>query len=188
MKYLLTILIIGPVLFFNSYVQASENEHVSLFIKSEFNDTDSIYAIGASVLIKDNTSNIGISINSSIGPATVNDQDGFKQDYIAWEGGVKFGYFSDIFVYAEAGLDLAEFILDDRDEEDYEHFHYNDHHEHGHNEYEESNDIDAYIGVGVGINFGHVQLETFARLRQIDGQHWKADNNVYSGIQASLSF
>ena len=53
---------------------------------------------------------------------------------------------------------------------------------------DDSNDIDGYIGVGAGYDFGHFQLEAFTRYRQIDGEYWKANNQVFVGVRAALSF
>ncbi|NQY65936.1 MAG: hypothetical protein HRT38_20080, partial [Alteromonadaceae bacterium] len=64
-------------------------------------------------------------------------------------------------------------------------YHNNNYHN---NDYDESNNIDAYVGIGLGIKFGHIQIETFARLREIDSTNWEAENHIYTGIQTSLSF
>ena len=50
MKYLLTLLVLSPILFFNC--QAAENGQLSLFVKTESSSSDSISAIGTSVLFK----------------------------------------------------------------------------------------------------------------------------------------
>ena len=54
--------------------------------------------------------------------------------------------------------------------------------------YDDANNIDGYVGVGAGIKFEHVQIEAFTRLRQIDGEYWKAENQAFAGVKLSLVF
>ncbi len=169
-------------------------DKLSIFISNEYHDEDRITGIGASVLLKSAESNFGVSILSVIAPSEVVDTRGFKQHYLAWEVGAKFGYFSDVFFYAELGIDFGELALQSRDEDDQ--YDYYDEDDSLLTEFfsninrvkDNSNDIDGYVGIGAGYNFGHFQVEAFTRYRQIDGEYWKADNQVFTGIRASISF
>jgi len=164
----------------STQVNAQENNYdaIAVFVKSESHNKDTLSSIGISALFKNPRTNFGLKVNTAIGTADIHDDTLYKQEYLSWEAGIKIGYFSKLFFYGELGVDLAEFILHDRDDE-YES--YDRHHHH-------DNDVDGYIGMGAGINFGKVQLEAFTRLRQIDSDGWKAQHFTYSGVQLSLSF
>jgi len=174
MTVLLTLLINS------TQVNAQENnfDAIAVFVKSESHNEDTLSSIGVSVLFKNQRTNLGLKVSTAIGTADIHDEALYKQEYLAWEAGIKMGYFSKLFFYGELGVDLAEFILHDRDDE----YEYYDRHHH------QDNDIDGYIGIGAGINFGKIQLETFARIRQIDSDGWQAQHVTYSGVQLSLSF
>lgn len=173
---------------------AATSESLGFFIKTEFNDDDYINGFGTEAWLTNNTSNFGVSVNTSIGNAQVTDMFNVKHSYIAWDLGFKFGYFSDVFFYGEVGFDLGELILRERDEDDYEEeasfldffrgLTLDDYYD----EYDRSNDIDGYLGAGIGIKFDNVTLEAFSRYRQIDGEYWKANNQVFNGIKLTLLF
>ena len=137
-------------------------------------------------------SNFGISILTSIGHAEVTGKDKKQHDYLAWEAGFKLGYFSDVFAYAEFGFDLGELALQDRNEDDdyrrYSGDEDNDFIVSNRSRYDESNNIDGYVGIGAGIKFEHLQIEAFTRLRQIDGEYWKAENQAFTGAKLSVVF
>jgi len=180
-----------------SAFSSSAEDSFSIFISSEYHGEDQINGFGVSALLKNSESNIGVSILSSIAPSEVIDTRGFNQHYIAWEVGAKFGYFSDVFFYAELGFDFGELTLQSRGENDRNDYGYYD--DDGELDFtnfieirdrveDNSNDIDGYVGIGAGYDFGNFQIEAFTRYRQIDGEFWKADNQAFAGFRASLSF
>ena len=160
----------------SGFAHADPDANASIFVKREYHDKDFISGIGAEIRITDPHSHFGASLNTSIGPARVTDYDGYEQEYMAWEGGIKLGYFSKLFVYVEAGVDLGELTFDDRDE---------DHH---HHDYYDDNHVDGYIGAGLGVNLGRLKFEGFSRYRQIDGENWDAPKQTYTGVQLSINF
>jgi len=174
---------------------SAAQDSFSVFVSAEHYGENQINGFGVSALLKNSESNIGVSILSSIAPSEVIDTRGINQHYIAWEVGAKVGYFSDVFFYAELGFDFGELTLQSRGEDGRYHYHDDD------DEFDfidfieirdrvedKSNDIDGYVGVGAGYDFGHFQIEAFTRYRQIDGEFWKADNQAFAGIRASISF
>ena len=179
-------------------VLANDTGRFSIFAVNESNLNDSIVGVGVSALHKINDTNFALSVNTSLSNADVIDVSGHQQSYLAWELGAKFGYFSTLFLYAEFGFDFGEFALQDRDEDSYGYYQNNRNEEvYYYDNYsidirpdvdDYSNDIDAYLGIGTGVNFGHLQLSAFARYRQIDGEFWKASNQTFTGVKASLSF
>lgn len=186
----------------SSSSSAHTTKNFSFYAINEHNVNDSITGIGVSILHSINNTPLGFSIDTSLSNADVIDVNGVEQSYLAWEVGAKFGYFSQVFLYAEIGFDFGEFAFQDRDEESktYHEQSY-DNSTKNRNDYyngygvnisptvdDYSNDIDAYVGLGTGIDFGHIQLSAFARYRQIDGEFWKANNQTFTGIKASLSF
>jgi hypothetical protein len=170
-------------------------QNLSIFISNAYHDEDRVTGFGASVLLKDSVSNFGVSVLSAIAPSEVIDTRGFKQHYLAWEVGAKFGYFSDVFFYAELGFDFAELALQNRDEDRQYGYHdddgdltFTDFIDIRERVNDNTNDIDAYLGIGAGYDFGRFQIEAFTRYRQIDGEYWKAENQTFAGIRASISF
>ncbi|MEW6991673.1 hypothetical protein AADZ91_13450 [Colwelliaceae bacterium 6441] len=180
----------------SSYTLAATSGDLGLFVKNEINDNDFISGIGSEVWLTNDASHFGMAVNSAIGYAEVTDTFSIQHSYFAWDFGLKFGYFSDLFIYAEAGFDLGELILHDRDEDDYDQddeitfrdifnvFVLDDYYD----EYDRSNDIDGYIGAGVGFKYQNIVVESFVRYRQVDGEYWKADNQVFTGIKLTLTF
>ena len=174
---------------FNAH--AFESPKFGFFIKNEVNDDDHISGIGAEMWFTGRNSNFGAAILTSIGHAAVTDREKKQHDYLAWEAGLKLGYFSDIFAYAEVGFDIGELVLQDRNEDDdYRTYHGDDNDFVATNRrrYDDANNIDGYVGVGAGIKFEHIQIEAFTRLRQIDGEYWKADNQAFTGAKLSVVF
>jgi len=190
--------VIGAIvssLMLSSTFSSVAEDNVSIFISSEHQGEDRVTGFGVAALLKNSESNIGVSILSSLAPSEVIDTRGFNQHYLAWEVGAKFGYFSDVFFYAELGVDFGELVLQDRDEDD-QHGFYDDDGNITFSDFvdlrnrvnDNSNDIDGYVGIGAGYDFGRFQVEVFTRYRQIDGEYWKADNQAFTGIRTSISF
>tara|TARA_R110000737_G_C14514521_1_gene474248 strand:- start:209 stop:832 length:624 start_codon:yes stop_codon:yes gene_type:complete len=190
-KYIFTPLLM--VLFLSAFnVNAFESPKFGFFVKNEVNNNDHISGVGAEMWLTNRDSNFGISILTSIGHAEVTGKDKKQHDYLAWEAGFKLGYFSDVFAYAEFGFDLGELALQDRNEDDdyrrYSGDEDNDFIVSNRSRYDESNNIDGYVGIGAGIKFEHLQIEAFTRLRQIDGEYWKAENQAFTGAKLSVVF
>lgn len=191
---------------FNNTAFAKNQDRFSVFVTNEHNGSDYIRGVGISALHKVNTNNIGIEIDTSLSTAEISDGNGGYQDYLAWELGGKFGYFSDIFLYGEFGFDFGELAFQDRGEdnnrrhcqcnnENYNSGNYSSnyyssglHSNLYYNTHDESNDIDFYLGVGTGVDFEHLQLTAYARYRQVDGAGWAAEGRVFSGVKLSASF
>lgn len=169
----------------------------SVFVTHELNGDSTITSVGVAMTFKDSHTNFGANFSMSLGNAEIVTSKLNIEDYLAWELGAKVGYFSDVSIYLEAGIDLGELIgRDHLDEEHYDehsyssfdsdYFHNDDHY---HDDYRTTADsLDAYIGIGGGIDFGRAQLNGHVRLRQIDSEDWKALDNVYSGVSLSVSF
>lgn len=155
-----------------------DSRYASFYYTYEANGDDYITGVGASVTFIDSQTNLGFSLNTSLNNAEVLATDGYVEDYFAWEGSIKFGYFSKLSIYGEVGVDLTEALFHDLryhdDDDDYYH-----HHE---------DDIDAYFGAGIGINLGGLKIDGFSRLREIDSRYWEAESEVFSGIQVSINF
>jgi len=182
---------------FSFAVNAQTNNNIGFFVKNEIHDSDYISGIGVEAWLINEDTQIGFAVNSSIGKAEVTDEYDYQHSYVAWDVGIKFGYFSDVFIYAELGLDLGELILQDRDEDDYDDednqvdlgdilgiLVLDDYYD----EYDRSNDIDAYVGVGVGLKLENIVIEGYSRYRQIDGEYWKANNQVFTGVKLTMMF
>ena len=195
MKKFLSALTISTLLF--SGFSVADNNTPSVFMTHELNGDSTITSVGVAITFKDPQSNFGANVSMSLGNAEIVTSKLHIEDYLAWELGAKVGYFSDVSIYLEAGIDLGELIgrdhLDDEHHDnhsyssfDSDYFHDDDHY---HDDYRTSTDsLDAYIGIGGGIDFGHAQLNGHVRLRQIDSEDWKALDNVYSGVTLSVSF
>jgi len=173
--------------------------HSGVFLKNEMNGDDYLSGLGVETWLINNDSHIGIAVNSSIGKAEVTDTFHYQHSYLAWDFGIKFGYFSDVFVYAEVGFDIGELLLRDRDEDDYDSYKNDDELNFGelfgvivlddyYDDYDRSNDVDAYVGIGMGIKLDNILIEGYSRYRQIDGEYWKADNQAYTGLKLTLMF
>ena len=202
MKYAFYVLLLLNLITINKSFANTMN-NIGFFLKTEINDEDYINGIGTELWLTNDSSSVGIAINTSIGNAEVTDTLNIQHSYLAWDLGIKFGYFSDVFVYAELGFDFGEMVLSDKDKDRYDndlnfsdflafivvdgfrdYRDYDDYYE----SYDSSNDIDGYIGSGVGIKFDNIVLEGYARYRQIDGEYWQADSQIYSGVKLTLLF
>lgn len=171
---------------------AYQSPRFGFFVKNEVNGDDYISGIGSEIWLTNRDSNFGVSVLTSIGKAEVTDQDNVQHNYLAWEAGLKLGYFSDIFAYAEVGFDLGELAFQDRDEDHHYRVYFSDDDSDfivaNRRHTDDSNNVDGYIGVGAGFKFEHLQIEAFTRLRQVDGEYWKADNQAYTGAKLSVVF
>jgi len=190
----LTICVLASLYSMNS---KADDTVPSVFVSHEMNGDSTITSVGVGMTFKDHHSNFGANVSMSLGNAEIVTSKLHVEDYLAWELGAKIGYFSDISLYLEAGVDLGELIGRDHLDEDRYHdhsfnvFNDNDHHDHYHDDYEHrpiNDSLDAYIGIGGGINFGHAQLNGHVRLRQIDSEDWSALDDVYSGVTLTVSF
>ncbi|WP_196140233.1 hypothetical protein [Aliikangiella sp. G2MR2-5] len=152
---------------------------VGLFYSYESNGEDYIYGIGTGLtLFSDSSSGFAGQLLTTFNQAEVTATDGYIEDYFAWEGIVRLGFFSNISVYGEVGIDLTEALFHDfryDDDDYYDHHHHND-------------DIDAFAGVGAGIRLGKFQLTAFSRLREIDSRYWEAEKEHFTGLQFSVNF
>jgi hypothetical protein len=195
-KFLITPLLMG--LFLAAFsVNASQSSQFGFFIKNEVNDNDYISGIGAEMWLTNRDSNFGVSVLTSIGTAEVTDRDNIQQDYVAWEAGLKLGYFSDVFAYAEVGFDLGELAFHGRNEDEDSKIHFSDENfgdeisdfiVGNRRRHDDRNNIDGYVGVGAGFKFEQLQIEAFTRYRQIDGEYWKAENQAFTGAKLSVVF
>lgn len=194
MKYIISALFIASA--FISSSSYAQSDTPSIFVTHERNGDSFINSIGAGLNFKANNSNLGGQVNMSLGQAEVVTTRLDVQDYLAWELGVKVGYFSDVSLYLEAGLDLGELI--DREhlrEDDYDthrhitidgdHVHI-DEYRHSYRNIEDS--LDAYMGIGGGITIDRLSIKGQVRYRQIDSDDWEALDDVYSGVTVSFSF
>ncbi len=177
---------------------AGQHDQLAVFAKYEVNGDDYINGIGSEIWLTDNLSNLGLAVTSSLGKGKVTDTYGWQQEYISWDFGLKYGYFSDVFAYVEVGVDVGELILQDRDEDEYDDSYYDGElvieiadavlFGESRKRYDQDNDVDAYFGAGIGIKQQHFAIEAFSRYRQIDGEYWKAENQVFTGVKLTVFF
>lgn len=166
-------------LFLSCAAQAKNPQGLGIFVKQEINATDKIISLGLVQRINFSYSELGAETTTNISYAEVLTEEGYFEDYMAWEMGVKFGYFSEFFFYIEAGIDLAEGLLDaERYDDDCCYDHY----------YAQSNDLDGYAGLGFGFQFERTRLELSARARQIDSAYWHSDAYLFYGAQLTIAF
>lgn len=178
------------------------DDSTSVFVTHEVNGESNISSAGVAFNFKQHDSNFGGAISMSLGRADIVTTKLNVEDYLAWELGGKIGYFSDVSLYLEAGVDLGELFgrghLDEDsyhdhdhyyDDDDYYHDRYHDHdHDFGHNHYHRSDSLDAYVGIGGGIKLDRISINGQVRYRQIDSEDWEALDDVYSGVTVSFSF
>lgn len=163
-------------LFFCACAHSRPNDDWAIFAQYEFNDTDKITGVGVSQRFVAPRSDVGGEFSTSLNYAEILTEEGYIEDYLGWEMGVKLGYFSEIFFYIEAGLDLAETLF----ESNRENCCLSSSHE--------NNSIDGYAGAGAGIQLGGLRIEIFSRARQIDGLNWRSESQVFFGSQLSIVF
>ena len=163
-------------LFFSNHLFADES--FTIFTKYEYNDSDSASGIGVSAGVPYLNTGFRTEVVSSLNAFNVVDRLGTEQEFYSWDLGFRFGYFGDIFVYVEAGLDLFELTFENLRDDDYRSNNYND----------SSNDLDGYAAIGLGFQVAQLRIEGFVKARQIDGDHWEANKTAFYGVQASFVF
>lgn len=192
----LLILALCPIsLQMSSLAIASEN-YPNIFITHEQNNNSSINSVGAGMNFRDHNTHLGGAFTMALGHANIMTKTGINEKYLAWELGGKIGYFSDISLYLEAGLDLGELIgrghLDEDNHHDHTHITIDDDHihtdEYHHDHRYIKDSLDAYVGIGGGFDLKHLQIRGQVRYRQIDSKDWEALDTVYSGITLSFAF
>lgn len=149
---------------------------IGVFVKHEFNSTDTITGVGVSQNYASISNLLVGQVNSSINFAEILTQDQVLEEFFAWEIGGKLGYFSDFFIYIEAGIDVTELAFSEERDECCR------------DSYNDDNNIDGYAGLGAGVDLGMLRLELFSRLRQIDTNNWKSKSHAFYGAQLSLLF
>ena len=165
----------------------SNNEHQTFFVTIEgHGPLNQINGVGTAVTLVDDYSHFGTSLSTSFNWAEVQTTSGRMEEYFAWEGAAKIGFFSDISLYLELGIDLTELIFHDM-----RYDHHCCHEDNGyccHNDSAEGDDIDAYAGIGAGVKIGAMHLEGFYRIREIDSFYWEAKEREFSGVVVSFQF
>jgi hypothetical protein len=167
------IILLG-VIFFSSFSYA--NQPFNVFVKREFNGTDSISGFGATAAFGPAHSLVKGEFISSLNYAEVLDDTGIMREFLSLDTGVRLGVYDKFFVYIEAGFDAFEIIVDDSKDDD--HFY----------DSLENNRVDGYAGLGAGINTNNMRVEGFVKARQIDGDTWDSDKQIFYGVQLSLYF
>jgi hypothetical protein len=174
------------VLFSNiAFAYDYDSGEISFFYTYETNELSEISGIGLTLDESYSAQKIKGQLTTSFNYATVMTKDGYEEDYLAWEVGYNFGYFSDTFIYAQIGVDLTEIIFNDFRSDtrqdcsrDFNSITCK----------EDEEELDAYIGLAGGIQLEHLKLEAFSRLRKIDSEYWDAGTNWFSGVKFSVSF
>jgi hypothetical protein len=159
-------------------MNTTATDRFTIFSKQEFNDTDTISSVGFSGIINSHRNNFKSEVITSINSVTVIDQFGYEQEYYGLDLGVRFGYFSDLFVYFEGGFDVFEATF--KHDDDSLIFDYDDRYD--------SNNLDGYASVGAGVQAGNLRFEGFLKARQIDSDYWEASRSLFYGLQFSLAF
>ena len=91
-----------PVILFSADIAAHSGVEPGFFARVEKNHTDTIVSIGGEILKKHQETNIGFKIETGVIAGQVLDQFNNEQEYLSWETGFKFGYFSDVFIRSTA--------------------------------------------------------------------------------------
>lgn len=168
-----------------SFAASQVVDDVSFTVKNEWRKDDRIQSIGIEALTFIDSTPIGFAFNSSFAYADVSVENSRRREnYMAWDTGIKIGYFGRVFVYAEFGVDLFDMVLHDLSGKELKYREdrwqqYDDKHR---------NNIDGYAGLGMGLNVAPFKIEAFTRARQIDGDDWRAENVWFSGVQVSVAF
>ena len=160
---------------------AFASDSFTIFTKHELNDTDSISGIGFSGIMGSHNSNFKSEVITSLNSITVIDEFGYQQEYFGLDLGIRFGYFSDIFMYFEGGFDVFEAFYKHENNDPIFNSHYT------YDTYD-ANNLDGYVALGAGIQAGNLRIEGFVKARQIDAEYWNANKTLFYGMQFSLSF
>ncbi|MBA6232288.1 MULTISPECIES: hypothetical protein [unclassified Colwellia] len=189
MKKIIIFICFNLLFSFNSYGKKS-NDFI-IYLHHDANDSDYYSSIGTEVVHRTLNSYLGFSVTSSLGYAQITDKTNYQHSFISWEGGMKFGYFSDVSLYVEFGVDLLELAFNDRSDDN------NWHHKNRYNtDFENNNfdpaysdnDIDGYVGIGSSFMIERLKVTGFVRFREISGYNWQAANNTFSGIELAVVF
>ncbi|WP_144392547.1 hypothetical protein [Pleionea sediminis] len=149
---------------------------VGFSLSREHADIGNIASFNIYSQFTDSRTNFGYQLGTGLSAAEITDYDGYVDHYTAWEGFGRIGFFSDVSLYLEAGIDIGEMLwLDD----DHHHDHYYDEHH---------NDVDNFIGAGFGLSQDHFDLRVFSRYRYIDGYNLHDNQDVFTGVEFSLHF
>ena len=152
-------------------------DSIKVFAQHEFNDTDTITAIGMSRSLLQANSKVQGEVLTSLGYAEVMDKNQTIQHFVTSDLGIRLGYYDKVFVYLEGGIDLLEILVQDfRDDDDY---YYDE---------DSDNTPDGYAALGVGVDTGAFKLEGFIKARNIDTDAWDSEHHLFYGLQLSLSF
>jgi hypothetical protein len=170
-------LFIAATLLYCSTSLAKVPEGLGIFVKQEINATDKISSVGMFQRINFAYSDLGAEATTNISYAEVVTEDGDLEEYMAWEMGIKFGYFSDVFFYVEAGIDLSETLLNDSRNDNC-----------CSNYYEQTNSPDGYAGVGFGFQLKKARIEFSTRARKIDSDVWQSEAYLFYGAQLTIEF
>lgn len=157
---------------------ANASDRVTIFAKQEFNDTDRISGVGLSGIIGTHHTQFKTEVITSLNSINVLNEFGYEEDYLGLDLGMRFGYFSDIFVYVEGGFDVFEAILKSHDDEPL----FDPYDDYG------SNTLDGYASIGGGLQTGNLRIEGFMKARQINAEYWQARENLFYGVQLSIVF
>lgn len=154
-------------------LHSAASDRITVFVKNEINDTDSISGIGFSGILSDRYSNIKSEVITSLNTATVVDSSGYQQEFLGLDLGLRVGYYNDIFMYVEGGFDVFESAFKDKDI--FGEYYYEDH-------------VDGYAALGAGVQAGNLRVEGYVKARQIDSEYWTANKSLFYGMQFSLAF
>ena len=182
----LLLAIFSTVVYGNDFEpRPAQQSDSGIYYSFESSAGDHYSGIGFATTFKSEESHFGINLATSLSEASVMTDLGFNEHFLAWEGHVKIGYFSKFSVYGEFGFDIGELLSPDFRQIDDIIFDAlvedEDRESHG-------RDIDTYVGIGAGINLGKLNISAFSRVRDINSEYWQAENDVFTGVQFSISF
>ncbi|MBF7073799.1 hypothetical protein ISG33_10355 [Glaciecola sp. MH2013] len=148
-------------------------DRMTFFVKQESNASDSLSGVGFSGIISTPRSHVKGEVITSLNAVTVLDNDGYQQEFLGLDLGLRVGYFNDVFVYIEGGFDAFESSFKDYDRV---------------NDYYSEDTVDGYASVGGGFQAGPLRIEGYVKARQINADTWQSDKALFYGIQTSIAF
>ncbi|TQV75031.1 hypothetical protein FLL45_08810 [Aliikangiella marina] len=157
----------------------------NMFFTHESSGNDFYSGIGIGTTFTFNESDFGLNLSTSLSNAKVMTDLGFEERFMAWEGHVKVGYFSNFSLYGEFGFDIGELLNPDFRQIDdilFDAIGLNDEPENL------GKSIDSYVGIGAGLNMGRLNISAFSRIRDIDSEYWQARNDTFTGLQFTYRF